>query len=133
MLLISDPSAETVTRPDPRSAGPWSRSTGEIEGAWAVLGALVSILTARPERAAAQLSDEERYLLGMRAAARWTLGLTALTPLTGAPEKPTSARAVVELRAADPTTSGGAAVAAGCRGWLGWLLGEVDDLVFPAL
>jgi hypothetical protein len=115
---------------------PWAHTSGEIEQMTSVLRALVATISENTGRTVDDLTSGERYTLGVRAAARWTTGLSDVTPLTGR-ELPTSRElAETELAVADYLTRAGGPVsdgAAGVRAWLDWLLGHRHRMVFLAL
>lgn len=116
--------------------GQWARSPGEIEANLGIIGVLVDGIAASPDRTAEDLNYGERYTLGLRAAARWSLGISGRTPLTGDDVEPDPGRVVTELAVAEYLIahgSEGCEPAAGVRAWLTWLTGETDHLVFKSL
>jgi hypothetical protein len=120
----------------PRFSGPWVRSAREIEENWRVLGVLVDQILARPDRAFGDFSYGERYTLGVRAAARWSLGLEVKAPLTAEPAPVDGANLVAELAVAEYLADGdtpASGPAAGVWAWLAWLTGSADRMVFLAL
>jgi hypothetical protein len=125
-----------VTRAPSPPGWPWARTRGEIEQMTGVLSALVATVSENTGRTVEELTRGERYTLGVRAAARWTTGLSDVTPLTGR-ELPTSRElAETELGVADFLTHADGPVrdgAAGVYAWLRWLLGHCDRMVFLAL
>lgn len=120
----------------PHFDGPWVRSAREIDEMWEIVNALVEAIAAAGDRSPAELSYAERYTLGMRAAARWTVGLTARIPPSGEELPPDRRRAVAERVLADLLSVEGRLPgdpAAGVHAWLAWLTGAVDELVFIPL
>lgn len=111
----------------------WVRSRQEIEDNLDILGALVDGMKASPDRTAADLTYAERYTLGIRAAARWSLGVVDQAPLTGVDAPADVERVAGEIAVADFLVAGGGAAsgpAAGVRAWLTWLTGASPRLEF---
>jgi hypothetical protein len=117
----------------PHFDGPWVRSADEIGQMWQVLTDLMDRIAAPGNRTAAQLSYGERYTVGVRAAARWTVGLTARTPLTGRDLPAEPQRIAAELLAAEPGDAHAGACADGVRAWLDWLIDPGAELVLMPL
>lgn len=113
----------------------WVPSDGEIRDNLGILGELLDGMTSRGDRAYSELSYGERYTLGLRAAAQWSAGLSANSPLTG-DEVPLDAEHVASELALAEFLAGSdlpsKAPAAGVLAWLAWLTGRVDRLVFLA-
>ena len=116
--------------------GRWPRSAAEIEGALEVLGVLLDAMADTPNRSARDLSPAERYTLGIRAAAYWTLGLSDRDPLSGEEYPLTDERLTTTLAVADHLVTAHAPaedLAAGVRAWLTWITGNTERLAFRAL
>jgi hypothetical protein len=114
----------------------WVRTPEEIAEKLDILGTLLEQMTMRGDRTADDLSYGERYTLGLRAAARWTLAETSLSPLTSGTDTPTPDRVADEMAIAEfviATRKPGHDLAAGVLAWLRWMLGQTDQLVFSAL
>jgi len=127
----------------PGESGPpsaaWSRSAPEIEAALAALGVQLEQIAARPTLALADLRPGEHHALGVRAAALWTTGRTDVAPLTDR-DGPADVEGAVEVMAiaddllqADDTPESVAALAAGIRAWLLWLVGIEEELLLHPL
>ena len=115
---------------------PWVRARSEIEEQINILGALLSEMVTKGDREAGELSYGERYTVGVRAAAQWSLGETRSAPLMGSSLPPTAGALESELALAEHlvTSCGpGHDLAAGVRAWLTWMTGEADRMVFMAL
>ena len=117
---------------EPRFDGPWVRSSQEIEQMLGAVRALVDAIAAKPNRSASEVSYAERYTLGVRAAARWTVGLTARTPLSGQEVPSDPGKIGAELLAAERGVGAGGP-SDGVRAWLEWLTGATDGLVLMEL
>ncbi len=106
---------------------------------YAVVAGQMAQIAARPNRTVEQLTPAEHYAIGVRAAARWAMGLLPTSPLTDDDLPPDAGSAVQVLALADYLiTSDGVpdqsvALAAGVRAWLVWLIGVEDRVVFRAL
>ena len=125
-----------VTRAPSATGWPWARTRVEIEQMTSVLDALVTAISENPDRTVDELTSAERYTLGVRAAARWTTGLSSLTPLTSRelPVSPDLAETELAIAVYLAHADGPVAdAAAGVCTWLGWLLGHAAELPFRAL
>lgn len=115
---------------------PWVRSPQEIEDQVGILGALLYEMVSKGDREVDQLSYGERYAIGVRAAAQWTLGESEVSPLTAQTAAPSAGRVGSELDAASWLVANrgtGHEMAAGVRAWLAWMTGKTDRMVFMAL
>jgi hypothetical protein len=96
-------------------------------------------IAARGGRTVDQLTPQEHYTLGVRAAAQWTTGQVAAAPLADEDLPPELASVVHVMALAESLINGDgvpdqvAALAGGVRAWLVWLIGAADRMVFSTL
>jgi hypothetical protein len=113
----------------------WPRSRAELEREWSRVDRLATRIAAAGAVNADELRPEARCLLGMRAAALWSLGRSTTTPMTGRADEPTFYAALEEMRAADElirARSPGWAWAIGVDRWLSWLIGAEESVRAPS-
>ena len=114
---------------------PWPRTRAELLAEWHRVGQLATVIQAEPVAEASRLSPEERCLLGIWSAARWTVGDLAVTPITGRVARPDVETALAELDAAERVLDARATgweFASGVERWLDWLIGAQDAVLYPA-
>ena len=120
----------------PRRRGPqWPRSAADLDREWSRVDHLANRIAADGAVSADELRSEARCLLGMRAAALWSLGRSTTTPMTRRVEEPTFYAALEEMRAADElirARSHGWAWAIGVDRWLSWLIGAEESVRAPS-
>jgi hypothetical protein len=117
--------------------GGWARSAREVDETFATLAVPIQQLAARGHQTVAELSVEEHYLLGVRAAALWTMGRTDTAPLTDQVHPADGDSVVTVLAIAEDLmtsseTPSVVALADGIRAWLAWLIGVQDRVVLRA-
>jgi hypothetical protein len=113
---------------------PWPRTPDDVAREWARLEARYARITVVGRRTMADLSSAERFVVGVRAAARWTRGEVEKSPvcLVGAPltgqgvrDELDAAEALMEARGRHWE------YATGVLHWLLWVTGASEDLPYP--
>lgn len=110
---------------------PWPRTPQELDREWGRVVELVAEMTSGPARRASELSPGERYVMGVRAAARWTLGDSSRTPTSGRELEMSGAQIRAELALAERVVdrrAAGWAYASGVLEWLLWVTGAREEL-----
>jgi hypothetical protein len=114
---------------------PWPRTRAELRAEWRRVGELAAAVPVEPGTDVGRLSREQRCLLGIWSAARWTVGELAVTPITGRVVRPGVETALAELDAAERVLDArdiGWEFASGVERWLDWLIGAQDAVLYPA-
>jgi hypothetical protein len=113
---------------------PWVRTEAELAREWARLTARLVAVTGGRGRAVAEMDGAERALLGVRAAARWTLGETACAPMSRDRVLVTGASIRGELAEAERVMEERGSrwpYATGVLYWLLWITGATPEMVHP--
>lgn len=112
---------------------PWPRTRAELLAEWSRVSSLAARIGAGAH-GAEDLSREERCLLGIWSAARWTVGDLDVAPMTRRVVDPDAISVVEEWDAAARVLSGpGWEFASGVERWLDWLLEAQDRVLYPAV
>jgi hypothetical protein len=112
----------------------WPRPPTEVEREWGRVEQLARRLAQVEGVGVDGLGSNAHCLLGIRAAAQWSMGTLTTAPMTGRVEEPTFYVALDEMRAAEARIGAGSpgwAWAVGVHRWLSWLIGAEDKVRYP--
>jgi len=117
--------------------GPWvSRSREDFAGELdALAGRLLLVRAAGGDRAAEDFSEAEQFVIGVKDAAAWTLGVTTKAPFQ--PGVTVVSDAELSRRVADAQLLISLGTVArfysqGVKAWLFWLIGRGEHVEYPA-
>ena len=118
---------------------PWLRFAAELDIEWdrllRRLAAAADLAHAELDHATVQdLDGPGRYVLGAWAAATWTLGHTAVAPVSRAKAAVSGRPLRYELAAAERVMTGhgpGWELAAGALHWLLWITSAIEEMPYP--
>lgn len=116
------------------SGVPWLRFAGELDEQWDRLLALLADAVGDEGLPVEAMDGRDRFVLGAWTAASWTLGHTAVAPVSRR-ERPVTGQAIrEELAAAEQLVTGRRLYwdwATGVLEWLLWITGARETMTYP--